>query len=328
MQARTARIMRFSLPHDPDGRPCLPTHHPRSQPPSPNSSTPIPANSTTPRPRTCWPTWPASPTHDPPVAAATRWSPSWAWRPPRCWSGRGRSPRSPSGPPTRPAGPGRARRPPPRSWPLQRPGRGHHRPHASRLAADVLAGAIGAWLADRDRQRDRDRPGPANLSAGGGRRRQDAARRPCGGAVTAARCTCSRRWTTKAERCWAKTQSAAPLRRSPRSPRCLSPWTLTAWWSPRRAADPPEAAGFLVTRKRAHYLFTVKANQPTLLARCAGLPWHRMPVADRTATAATAASSCAPSRASVSATSGSRTPPRSSRSPARPAARTPTGGGL
>ena len=45
---------------------------------------------------------------------------------------------------------------------------------------------------------------------------------------------------------------------------------------------PPEAAEFLVTRKRAHYLFTVKANQPTLLARCAGLPWQRVPVADRT----------------------------------------------
>src|SRR5512132_712484 len=31
----------------------------------------------------------------------------------------------------------------------------------SRLDADVLAGAIGAWLADRDRHRDRDGPGPA-----------------------------------------------------------------------------------------------------------------------------------------------------------------------
>jgi hypothetical protein len=26
----------------------------------------------------------------------------------------------------------------------------------------------------------------------------------------------------------------------------------------------------------------VKANQPTLLDRCARLPWHRVPVADRT----------------------------------------------
>ena len=43
-----------------------------------------------------------------------------------------------------------------------------------------------------------------------------------------------------------------------------------------------EAAEFLVTRKQAHYLFVVKANQPTLLQRCAGLPWRKVPVADRT----------------------------------------------
>jgi predicted transposase YbfD/YdcC len=44
----------------------------------------------------------------------------------------------------------------------------------------------------------------------------------------------------------------------------------------------PEAAEFLVTGKHAHYLFCVKANQPTLLARCERLPWHRVPVLDRT----------------------------------------------
>jgi predicted transposase YbfD/YdcC len=43
-----------------------------------------------------------------------------------------------------------------------------------------------------------------------------------------------------------------------------------------------EAAEFLVTTKHAHYLFTVKANQPTLLERCARLPWHRVPVGDHT----------------------------------------------
>jgi predicted transposase YbfD/YdcC len=43
-----------------------------------------------------------------------------------------------------------------------------------------------------------------------------------------------------------------------------------------------DAAEFLVTVKQADYLFMVKANQPTLLARCAGLPWHRVPVLDRT----------------------------------------------
>jgi hypothetical protein len=43
-----------------------------------------------------------------------------------------------------------------------------------------------------------------------------------------------------------------------------------------------DAAEFLVTCKQAHYLFTVKANQPTLLNRCAALAWHHVPVLDRT----------------------------------------------
>jgi hypothetical protein len=43
-----------------------------------------------------------------------------------------------------------------------------------------------------------------------------------------------------------------------------------------------DAATFLVTGKQAHDLFTVKANQLTLLDRCARLPWHRVPVADCT----------------------------------------------
>jgi predicted transposase YbfD/YdcC len=44
----------------------------------------------------------------------------------------------------------------------------------------------------------------------------------------------------------------------------------------------PDAAEFLVAAKQAHYLLTVRANQPTLLARCARLAWHRVPVLDRT----------------------------------------------
>jgi predicted transposase YbfD/YdcC len=42
------------------------------------------------------------------------------------------------------------------------------------------------------------------------------------------------------------------------------------------------AAQFLVGVKRAHYLFTIKANQPTLLGRCQRLAWHNGPVLDRT----------------------------------------------
>jgi predicted transposase YbfD/YdcC len=44
----------------------------------------------------------------------------------------------------------------------------------------------------------------------------------------------------------------------------------------------PDAAAFLVTQKQAHYLFVVKANQPTLLHRCVALPCHRVPALDRT----------------------------------------------
>jgi hypothetical protein len=43
-----------------------------------------------------------------------------------------------------------------------------------------------------------------------------------------------------------------------------------------------DAAEFLVAGKQAHYLFCVKANQPTLGARCARLPRHNVPVLDRT----------------------------------------------
>jgi predicted transposase YbfD/YdcC len=43
-----------------------------------------------------------------------------------------------------------------------------------------------------------------------------------------------------------------------------------------------DAAEFLVAGKQAHYLLAVKANQPTLLDRCARLAWHHVPVLDRT----------------------------------------------
>ena len=47
-------------------------------------------------------------------------------------------------------------------------------------------------------------------------------------------------------------------------------------------AKPPDAADFLVREHHAHDLMVVKANQPTLLACCQRLPWHRVPVLDRT----------------------------------------------
>jgi hypothetical protein len=65
------------------------------------------------------------------------------------------------------------------------------------------------------------------------------------------------------------------------------------------------AAAFLVGVKRADYLLTVKANQPTLLDCCQRLAWHRVPVLDRTAIRPTAGWSYAPSRPSACAASAS-----------------------
>jgi predicted transposase YbfD/YdcC len=43
-----------------------------------------------------------------------------------------------------------------------------------------------------------------------------------------------------------------------------------------------DAAEFLVVDKRAHYLLTVKGNQPNLHAQLRALPWRQIPVLDRT----------------------------------------------
>jgi hypothetical protein len=110
--------------------------------------------------------------------------------------------------------------------------------------------------------------------------------------------------------------------------RCMHDLTASQCWTckPRPPGVPHSgAAEFLVVGKQAHYLFTVKANQPTLLARCVRLAWHRVPVLDARATAGMAGSSCALSKPSPSTASGSRTPRRSSRSPAKSATCAPGG---
>jgi hypothetical protein len=170
----------------------------------PIDRSPTPNSSTTANLRTCLPAWPASLTRELPVAAATRWSPSWAWRPPRPWPGRGQSPRSPNGPPTHPS----------RSGP--------HSASATTLPATAAS-----------------RPRPPSAEP----------------------------W-----RAWTPTPWPAPS----------APGWPTRNDNGSVADPPPEAAEFLITRKQAHYLFVVKANQPILLERCTGLPWHRVPTGDRT----------------------------------------------
>jgi hypothetical protein len=88
----------------------------------------------------------------------------------------------------------------------------------------------------------------------------------------------------------------------------------------------PEAE-FLVSRKQAHCLLQVKANQPTLLARCTGLPWHRVPVLGRTRDRGHGRVELRTLKAVTVHASASPTPLRSCRSPARPATSTPTPGG-
>jgi hypothetical protein len=87
------------------------------------------------------------------------------------------------------------------------------------------------------------------------------------------------------------------------------------------------AAEFLVGAKQAHYLFTVKANQPTLLDRCARLAWHRVPVVDRTRDRAHGRVELRTLNAVTVHHFGFRTPPRSSKSPAKSETLAPDSGG-
>jgi DDE_Tnp_1-associated len=171
-----------------------------------------------------------------------------------------------------------ARRDAPDHWAV--PAEATIRRTLGRLDANTLAAAVGAWLADRQRH-DRSRAGHAH------RQRAVAVdgktlRAPAPPPATAARCTCWRRWTTPAARCWPNTRSAAPPRRSPACGRCWPASTSLAWWSPPTPSTPTRSCRVPGRRQQAHYLLQVKANQPTLLARCTGLPWHRVPVLDRT----------------------------------------------
>src|SRR5215211_1250308 len=278
MQARTARIMRSPQPRDPDGRPCLPTHHPRSQPRSPNWPTPSP--STTANPRACSPTWPAPLTRELPVAAATRWSPSWAWPPPRCWPAPGRSPRSPNGLPRRPSRCG------PRWAPAATPPATSPSP-----PRPPSAGPFPAWTSTRWPLLSA--PGwptgtGAPVPVGAGRRRAVAVdsktlrgAHPPDGDGRPVHLLAAMDHTSRAV--LAQHQVGGAPEEVPAFAPLLAPLDLADVVVTADALQThPEAAEFLVTGKQAHYLFLVKANQPTLLDRCAGLPWRLVSELDRT----------------------------------------------
>jgi predicted transposase YbfD/YdcC len=151
----------------------------------------------------------------------------------------------------------------------------------ARLDADALASAIGAWLAD---QQPLD-PGPA---VGVGRRRAVAVD---GKTVRGARTTAGDGRPVHLLAAMDHQRRAVLAQRqvggAPEEVGAFAPLladlnldgvVVTADALHTHAAT----AEWLVTSKQAHYLLTVKANQPTLLQRCAAIPWHQVPVADRT----------------------------------------------
>jgi predicted transposase YbfD/YdcC len=141
-----------------------------------------------------------------------------------------------------------------------------------RLDADALAAAIGAWLANRDDQTRHRRAiavdGKTLRGASDAHGRQ-------------VHLLAAMDHTTRAV--LAQRQVDGAPGEVPAFQPLLSDLDLAGVVVTADALQTHrEAAEFLVTRKQAHYLFVVKANQPTLLDRCASLPWHRVPVADRT----------------------------------------------
>jgi predicted transposase YbfD/YdcC len=147
----------------------------------------------------------------------------------------------------------------------------------ARLDADALAGAIGAWLADRERQ-----------SPAAGRRRAVAVdgktlrgARAAGGDGRPVHLLAAMDHTSRAV--LTQRQVGGAPEEVPTFAPLLAPLDLAGVVVTADALQTHhQAAEFLVTSKQAHYLFTVKANQPVLLDRCAAIPWHNVPVGDRT----------------------------------------------
>jgi predicted transposase YbfD/YdcC len=171
------------------------------------------------------------------------------------------------------AGPGPlgARREAPDRWAV--PAEATIRRTLARLDAETLARAIGAWLADRegpDQHRHRRAVAVDGKTLRGARRDGRQVH------LLAAMEHTSRKVLAQRE------VDGAPSEVPGFQP-LLADLDLTGAVVTADALQThAEAPEFLVTVKQADYLFTLKANQPTLLDRCAGLPWHQVPVLDRT----------------------------------------------
>jgi predicted transposase YbfD/YdcC len=141
----------------------------------------------------------------------------------------------------------------------------------ARLDAEALAAAIGQWLADRERPSQRRRAVAVDGKTLRGARRDG---RP-------AHLLAAMDHTTRAVLAQRQVDGApgeVPAFQPLLADLDLAGVVVTADALHTHA----DAAEFLVAGKQAHYLFTVKANQPTLLARCARLAWRHVPVLDRT----------------------------------------------
>ncbi len=162
-----------------------------------------------------------------------------------------------------------ARRDAPDHWAV--PAEATIRRTLARLDPDALATAIGAWLADRDHPHRRRRALAVD-----------------GKTLRGARCDgrqvhllSAMEHTTRAV--LAQRQVNGAPGEVPGFQPLLAGLDLTGTVVTADALHTHrDAAEFLVTSKQAHYLFTVKANQPVLLDRCARLAWHNVPVGDRT----------------------------------------------
>ena len=154
----------------------------------------------------------------------------------------------------------------------------------ARLDADALAGAIGAWLADRQRHDrgdgagpdQRQRPQQRAVAVDGKMLRGAHPPNGDGRPVHLLACMDHTSRTVLAQRQVGGAPEEVPAFQPLLDGLDLAGAVVTA----DALHTHPDTAEFLVAGKQAHYLFTVKANQPTLLARCQHLPWHRVPVLD------------------------------------------------
>jgi hypothetical protein len=143
----------------------------------------------------------------------------------------------------------------------------------ARVDPEALAAAIGAWLADRDQPDQRRRAVAVDgKTLRGARRAADGRQAHLLAAMDhATRVVLAQRRV-----------DGAPGEVTAFQPLLAGLELVGAMVTADVLHTHAAAAEFPVTSKQAHYLLAVKANQPSLLDRCVGLPWPDVSVLDRT----------------------------------------------